>query len=213
MVTADASNYRMANVSFLCHPEGILHRHDRSLSLYPPIPYSQPSDHSVTDGLTNTMLLIGTPLVVTCWRSIIHSWRYIQCHSWSCCGPNSPPIFSKCCSRFKKCRSGGMTCAELLSFPIKYSSVSILILLKLMSLLYQWSRLIFSLLVGIPSESECLCLTLGMFCYWIVVPPPPVYLKRVDHLISVVPMDVVAVRVYGLPIDPHFLRDLSNVCH
>ena len=76
MVTADVSNSRRFNVSFPCHAEGIICRHSRPLLLYPPILYSQASDHIGTDGFTNTMLLTGTPLVVICWRSFIHSWRY-----------------------------------------------------------------------------------------------------------------------------------------
>ena len=75
MVTDDDSTSTRFNVSLRCHTEGILHHHARPLSLYPPMPYSRASDHSVTDGLTKTMLLIGTPLVVTCWRNFIHSWR------------------------------------------------------------------------------------------------------------------------------------------
>ena len=62
MVIADARNYRRFNVSFPCHAEGIIHHHDRPLSLYPSMSYSQASDNSVIDGLTKTMLLIGTPL-------------------------------------------------------------------------------------------------------------------------------------------------------
>ena len=60
-------------MSFPYHVEGILRRHASPLLLYPPMPYSQASDHSVTDGLTETILLIGTPLVVTCWSNFIHS--------------------------------------------------------------------------------------------------------------------------------------------
>ena len=76
MVTSDASNYRRFNVIFQCHDEMILHRHARPLSLYPPMSYSREYYHSVTDGLKNTMLFIGTPLVVTCRRNFIHSWIY-----------------------------------------------------------------------------------------------------------------------------------------
>ena len=70
-----------------------------------------------------------------------------------------------------------------------------------------------SLLVLIPSESRCLCTTLGMSCAWIVVPPLSVFLRRVDHLVSGVLMDVVVGRVYGWPIEPHFFRNISNVRH
>ena len=70
-----------------------------------------------------------------------------------------------------------------------------------------------SLLLGIPSESECLCPTLGMSCGWLVVPPPSVSLRRVDRLISGVMMAVVVGIVYEWQIEPHFLRYLSNVCN
>ena len=56
------------------------------------MPYLQASDRSVIDGLTNTVLLIGTPLEVICMRNLIHSWRTNQCHSWIHCGPHSPPL-------------------------------------------------------------------------------------------------------------------------
>ena len=91
MVNDDARNSRRFNVSFPCHAAGILHFHARSFSLYPLMSYSQASDHSVTDGLLKTMLLIGNPLVVTCWMNFIHSWRSWRCHSWSRC---SPHVFS-----------------------------------------------------------------------------------------------------------------------
>ena len=94
------------------------------------MPYSQAFEHSVTIGLTNTMLLIGAPLVETCWRNLIHSWGSWQFHSWSRCGPHSFPIFSKWHSRFKKYRAGGMTCAAWFILPINYSSVSVLIIVE-----------------------------------------------------------------------------------
>ena len=82
-----------------------------------------------------------------------------------------------------------------------------------MPLLCHWSRLFVSLQVGIPLERVCLCPTLGMSCAWLAVPLPPVSLRRVDRLVSGVLMDVVVGIVYGWPIEPRFLRDLSNVCH
>ena len=91
------------------------------------MPYSQASDHSVTVGFTKTILLIGTPLVVTCCRNLIRrgiSWR---CHSWSCCGHHNSPLFSKWISQFNKDCAGGMKCAAWLKFPINDFSVSILI--------------------------------------------------------------------------------------
>ena len=117
-------------MSFPCHASGIFHRHARPFSLYPPMPYSQAPDHSVTDGLTKTMLLIGNPLVVTCLRNFIHSWRSWRCHSWILCGPHFFPVISKWRSRFKKYRADGMTCAACLIFPINDSRVSVLIFVE-----------------------------------------------------------------------------------
>ena len=50
---------------------GMNHCYAVPLSLYPPMPYSKASDHSVTIGITNTMLFIGIPLAVTHWRVFI----------------------------------------------------------------------------------------------------------------------------------------------
>ena len=130
MVTADASSSRMFNVTFPCHVLGIFHLHARPFSLYPYLPYSQASDHKVTDGLTKTVLLIGTPLVVTCWRNFIHSWRSWRFHIWSLCGPHFPPLFSEWRSPFKNYCAGRMTCAAWSSFPINDSRVSVLIFVE-----------------------------------------------------------------------------------
>ena len=61
------------SVSFLFHSDGILHCRSKTLSLQPPMSYFQASGHSVTIGLTKTMLLVGTPLVVTRWGNLMHS--------------------------------------------------------------------------------------------------------------------------------------------
>ena len=82
-----------------------------------------------------------------------------------------------------------------------------------MPLLCQWSRLFVYLLVGILSESECLCPNLGMYSDCLAVPPLTVSLRRVNHIVSGVLMTVVVVRVYVWPTDMHCLRDLSNICH
>ena len=171
MDVIDASNSRRFSVSFPRHTDGIIHRHARPLSLYPPIPYSKASDNSVTDGLTKTMLFIGTPLVVKRWRKFIHSWRSWQYHSWSRCGPHCFPLFSKWHTRFKNYHACGITCYAWLISPINDYSVSALFFLKIMPLLCQCYRLFVSLLVGKISESECLCPTLGIFC--VSYPPPP----------------------------------------
>ena len=118
------------SVAWENHADGILCRHARTMSLYTPMPYSQASDHSVIGGLKKTVLLIGTPLVVACWRSFIHSWRYSRCHRWSRCGPHFFPRFSKWRSQFKKYCAGGTTCATLVGLPINDSSLSVLIFVE-----------------------------------------------------------------------------------
>ena len=52
-----------------------------------------------------------------------------------------------------------------------------------------------------------------IFLDHLVASPLPFSLRRVDHLISGVLMAVVVVRLYGWEIEPHYLRNLSNVCH
>ena len=47
---------------------GMFQRHAIPLSFYPPIPYSQASNHSVTVGFVKTMLFISTTFYVTRWR-------------------------------------------------------------------------------------------------------------------------------------------------
>ena len=70
MVTADARNSRRFNAISPYHAAGILHRHLRPFFMYPPMAYSKALKNIITDGLTNTMLLIGNPLVVTFWRDL-----------------------------------------------------------------------------------------------------------------------------------------------
>ena len=82
-----------------------------------------------------------------------------------------------------------------------------------MPLLCHLSRLFVSLQLGIHSDSECLCPNLGMYCAWMVVPPPPVSLRIVDRLISGVLMAAVVGIVYGWPKEPRFLCDPSSVHH
>ena len=218
MVTDDVRNSRRFNVSFPCHVSGIFHRHARPLSLYPPVTYSQASDYSVTDGLKKTMLLIGTPLVVTCWRSFIHNWRSSWCHSWSHCDPH-PPLssvsgvsgLSKWRIRFKKYFAVRMTCAAWLIFTINDSSVSVLIFVEdnasFMSLTqdvcFYSGRNTLREWVFMYHPSNVLC---SSSC-----PYPTSFLKEGGHFVSGVLMAVVVGIVYGWPIEPHFLRDISNV--
>ena len=92
--------------------------------------YSQASEHRVTDNLTKTVFLIGTPLVVICWRNFIHIWISSWFHIWSRCGPHFVSLFNKLRIRFKKYCNGGITCPARLSFPINDSSVSVLIFVE-----------------------------------------------------------------------------------
>ena len=82
-------------------------------------------------------------------------------------------------------------------FPINDSSVSSLLFVEANASLMSLVKAVFYLQVGIPSYSECLCTNLGIYCAWLVVPPPPVSFRKVDHLVSVVLMAVVVRIVYG----------------
>ena len=106
---SDTRNYNRFSVSLPCNSNVILHRHAKPLLLQPPMTYSQAPDHSDNVGLTKTMLLIWTPLVVTRWSDLIHICRYWRCHSWSCCGTHRFPLFSKWRRWFKKYHTNGMT--------------------------------------------------------------------------------------------------------
>ena len=70
---ADNGNSNRFSVIFLCHSDGIIHSHAKPLSLQPPMKYLHAPYHSFNVGLTNTMLLIGTPLVAICRSNSIHS--------------------------------------------------------------------------------------------------------------------------------------------
>ena len=84
-------------------------------------------------------------------------------------------------------------------------------LYKLIPLLCQWSRMFVSLLVVIPSESECLCPTIGIFFGRLVVPTPPFSLRLLDCIVSGVLMAVVVGK--DDQSSRTFLRVLFNVCH
>ena len=90
----DSRNSDRFSVSFSCHSGGILHCYAGPLLMQPLIPYSKVSDHSVTVGMTNTMHLIGTPLVVTRCNNLIQSWRSWICYSQRCCDPHPFPCFN-----------------------------------------------------------------------------------------------------------------------
>ena len=77
---AEARNSIRLSVRTPCYSGGIFQRHAMHLSLHPLIPYPQALDHSVTVGVVNTILFIGTPLYVTHCRIFIQSWRYFLCH-------------------------------------------------------------------------------------------------------------------------------------
>ena len=151
----DDSNYNRFRVIFSCHYEGIIPLRANPLSLYPPIPYLQVSDHSVSVWMTKAMLFIGTLLVVTCWINLIHSWRSWIFHGWIHCGPHIFPLFNRWSSQSNKYCAGGMTCAAWFSLPINDSSVTVLIFLKLMRPWCCWPRIYASLLEEIISRIGC----------------------------------------------------------
>ena len=77
--------------------------------------------------MTKTMLLIGTPLVETCWKNLIDSWRFWKFHGWRHCGTHLSPRLNRQRIISKKYFDGGMTFTTLLIFPIDDSIVSVLI--------------------------------------------------------------------------------------
>ena len=106
------------------------HHHAMHFPLYPPIPYLQASDHSVTVEVLNNMLFVGTPFSVTRLNIFIHSCRSCLWHYWSRCGPHLFPLFRRLRSRFRKYLSGVMMCAAWLIFLIRYSRLSLFILVR-----------------------------------------------------------------------------------
>ena len=105
-------------------------RHAMPLSFYPPITYSQASDHSVTVGVVNTMLLIGTPVSATHWRIFIQKCGSCLFQDWRRCGPHFFPIFRKLRSLFRKYLTGGMMWFAWLSLPMRDSNLSVFIFVK-----------------------------------------------------------------------------------
>ena len=75
---------------------GMYQRHVMPLSLYPPIPYSQASNHSVTVGVMNKMLFIGTVVSVTHCRIFTQRCSSCLCQYWSRCGPHFFPLLEGC---------------------------------------------------------------------------------------------------------------------
>ena len=66
-----------------------------------------------------------------------------------------------------------------------------------MPLLRQESRLFIYILLGLLLDNEFICPSLDIFFAILVVPPPPVSLRRVDHLVSGVLVAVVVGIAYG----------------
>ena len=104
--------------------------HAMHLSLYPPIPYSQASDHSVTVVVVNMMLFIGTPVSATHCRIFIYNCRSCLCQEWRCRGTHLCTLFRRLWSRFRKYLTSGMMRAESLSLPMRDSSFSIFTFVK-----------------------------------------------------------------------------------
>ena len=146
--------------------------------------------------------MIGTPLVMTCSRS----WRSSRYHSWSRWGPHFTLSSVIGVDGLRSIELAGWQVLRDWAFQLTIPAYMSEFLLKLTPLLCHWSRLFVSLQVRIPSESECLCTNLVMVCARLVVPPPQVSLRRVDHLVSGVLMAVVLVIVYRWPIDPQFFK-------
>ena len=125
--TAKARKSRRFSVSTLCHSGGMYQRHAMPLLLYPPIPHWQASDHSVTVGVVNTMLFIGTPVYATNWRIFIQSCRSSLCQDWRRCGPHFFSLFRRLRSWFRNYFAGVMMLATWLILPTRDYILSVFI--------------------------------------------------------------------------------------
>ena len=85
----------------------------------------------------------------------------------------------------------------VIELPNHESSVSIIIFVEANASFMSVAQAFVSILVGVITGSECLCPTLGMFCAQLVFPPPQLYLRILDHLISGVLMAVLFRIVHG----------------
>ena len=86
---------------------GMNQRHDRTLFLYPPMPYSHESNHIVTIGAVNTILFIGTKFAVTHWRSFIQIQRSWRCQDRRLCGIHFLTLFIRWNNLARKYHDGG----------------------------------------------------------------------------------------------------------
>ena len=125
-----ARNSRRFNVSISCHLGGMYQRHAMPLSFHPLIQYLQASDHSLTFGVVNMMLFIGTPISATHCMIFIQRCRSCLYQDWIRCGPHFFPLFSRLRSRFRKHLAGGIIWYAGLSLPMRDSILSVFIFLK-----------------------------------------------------------------------------------
>ena len=111
------------------------------------------------------MFLICTTLFETHWRISIQRWRYFVCLVWRTCGNQLFPFFIKWHIQFRKYLVGVIICATWLILPMRFSSLSVVILLKLGVHWCTISRMsFFSLSVRIPVESVFGCTIPDRFC-------------------------------------------------
>ena len=97
-----ANNSGTFNVREPCHIGWMRQRHAMTLLLYPPIPYFQASDYSVTIGMVNNILLTWTNFILNHCRIFIQRCRSCICQVWRRCGSHFFPIFGSWCSQLRK---------------------------------------------------------------------------------------------------------------
>ena len=136
-------NLSRFSVSTPCCLVGMYQRHAMPFSFYPPIPYSQASDHSVTVGVMSNMLFIGTPFSVTYWRIFIQRCGSCLFQDLISCGTHLFPLFRRLRSLFRKYLDGVIMCLVWLSLTMGDYSLSVFVFVEARYALIYFTRAVY----------------------------------------------------------------------
>ena len=161
-----ARNSSRFNVSTPCHSGEKFQHHAMTLSLYPPIPYFQASEHIVNVEVMNIMFLISTTFSVTHWRIFIQRWSSWLCQDWRCCGTHIFTLFSNWDSIFRKYLTKGVMSIEWFILKMKDPSLYVILLVKTRYNLMSCTQAIYFLPVEIPAESGFGCTIPDKYWFW-----------------------------------------------
>ena len=123
------------------------------LSFYPPIPYFQVLDHSVTAGVVNMIFFIITPVSATHWRIFIHICMSFLLQDWRRFWPHFFPLFRRLWSWLRKYLAGVMMWSAWLSLTMSYSSLSVFIFVQARDALMPCTQAV-SLSCGMNTRTE-----------------------------------------------------------